>query len=174
MRKLIAFTLVLTLLCFGAVGCGAKEKLEEKAAEKLTEKFLEQSGGDVDIDGDKITVTGEDGSSITFGGNEWPKSDLAKNIPEFKKGTISTTIESENHIWITIEEVKAGDAIDYIEKNKPDFTIDTFETKSGDAVAWSGKNEKGIHLSLSFEGSTLSLILYQEEDDYDSYDEDYE
>lgn len=160
MKKLIVLLLVLTLACLGAAGCGAKEKLEEKAAEKI----LEQGGAeDVDIDGDKITIKGEDGEEVTIGGGEWPKSDLAKIIPEFKKGKITNTMETSNYLMVNLEEVEEADATAYIEENKSNFTLDNYESKSEGMITWSGKNDKGLTLNLTLSDASFTIMMLLEE-----------
>jgi len=164
LKKLILLLLILTLTCIVAAGCGAKDKLEEKAAEKLAEEMLEQSGAeDVDIDGDKVTIKGEDGEEVTFGGSEWPKSDLAKSIPEFSKGKFASIMETSNYLMISFEEVKEADAVAYIEKNKPDFTLDNYESKSEGMISWSGKTDKDLQLSLTLADASFSIMLFLDE-----------
>ena len=164
MRKLIVLLLVLPLICSGVVGCGAKDKLEEKAAEKLTEKMLEQGGAsDVDIDDDKITFKSEEGGEVSIGGGEWPKSELGKSIPEFKKGKIASTLETPGYLMVSFEEVEEADAVAYIEENKPSFTLDNYESKSDGTVSWSGKNDKGLQLSLTLSDTSFTVMMFQEE-----------
>ncbi|MGI6607352.1 MAG: hypothetical protein ACOX2X_10100, partial [Peptococcia bacterium] len=66
MKKTVV-VLMVTLLSFLVTGCGIKEKIEQKAAEKIAETIVEQALSDgntkVDIDGDTFTVKGEDGAS---------------------------------------------------------------------------------------------------------------
>lgn len=164
MRKFIIILLILSLTCFSAAGCGAKDKLEEKAAEKLAEEMLEQGGAeDVDIDGDKVTIKGEDGEEVTFGGGEWPKSDLAKNIPEFSKGKFASTMETSNYLMVSFEEVDEADAVAYIEKNKPAFTLDNYESKSEGMISWAGSNDKGLQLTLTLADASFTVMLLLDE-----------
>lgn len=164
MKKIIALLLVLALVCSGAVSCGAKEKAQEKAAEKLTEKMLEQGGAeDVDIDGDKVTFKTEEGGEVSFGGGEWPKSDLAKSIPEFKDGKLSSTMETSNYMTVSFEEVKADDAVAYIEKVKADFPLDNYESKSEGMITWSGKDDTNLQLNLTLSDATFVIMMYLEE-----------
>ena len=164
MKKFIILLLILALICFVSVGCGAKEKLEEKAAEKLAEEMLEQGGAeDVDIDGDKVTIKGEDGEEVTVGGGEWPKTDLAKSIPEFSKGKFASTMETSNYLMVSFEEVNEADAVAYIEKNKPDFTLDNYESKSEDTISWVGANDDGLKLSLTLVDASFTIMLLLDE-----------
>lgn len=164
MKKSIVIFVILALICFVSVGCGAKDKLEEKAAEKLAEEMLEQGGAeDVDIDGDKVTIKGEDGEEVTFGGDEWPESDLAKNIPEFSKGKFANIMETSNYLMVSFEEVKETDAVAYIEKNKSDFTLDNYESKSEDTISWVGANDEGLKLSLTLADTSFTIMLLLDE-----------
>lgn len=164
MKKIIAVILILALAGLCTVGCGAKDKAEEKAAEKLAEKMLENGGAeDVDIDGDKVTVKGQDGEEVSFGGGEWPKSELAKSIPQFKKGKSVSTVETPDYLMLNFQEVKTDDATAYIEKNKPNFPLDNYESKYEDTIAWSGKDDKGLQLSLTYSGTDFTIMLYPEE-----------
>jgi predicted small lipoprotein YifL len=164
LKKFIVLFLILTLACFSAAGCGAKDKLEEKAAEKMTEEILEQAGAeDVDIDGDKVTLKGEDGEEVTFGGDEWPESDLANSIPEFSKGEFANIMETSNYLMINFEEVKEADAAAYIEQNKPEFTLDNYESKSEGMISWSGRNDEGLQLSLTLADASFTITLMLDE-----------
>lgn len=159
MKNISVLLLVLALACTVITGCGAKEK----AGEKIAEKILEQGGvEDVDIDGDKITVKVEDGQKVTVGGSEWPDSELVKNIPEFKHGKIAGIVETSDYLVITFEEVSEADAVAYIEKNKADFTLDNFESKSESMISWSGKKDNGLQLSLTFTDSSFSIMVLME------------
>lgn len=117
MKKILICLLTFTLL-FLFTGCGAKEKLEEKVTEKV---FEEAGGGDLDIDGDKITIKGDNGEKVTFGDSKWPTSELAKNIPEFKDGTLNGVMETTDSIVITLESVQGEDVPPYWETIKKDF-----------------------------------------------------
>ncbi len=63
MKKLSVALLVILLACSLLTGCGAKEKIEQKAGEKIVEEVVEKVAGDenteVDVDGGKIKVEGK-------------------------------------------------------------------------------------------------------------------
>lgn len=159
MKKVaVGVLLILMILCI--VGCGAKDKIEEKAGEALTEKILEEAGaGDVDIDGDTITITGEDGEEMVFGQTEWPSSDLAKNIPEFKDGNIITVMEMSDSIYIGLEDVDSKDASDYFEQLKAEFTVDTYEMNTSDSAQFMGSNGEVSVTAVYTQDSTLSIAV---------------
>ncbi|MFA5636016.1 MAG: DUF6591 domain-containing protein [Anaerovoracaceae bacterium] len=158
--KKVAIWILLVLLVLSFVGCGVKEKIGEKAGEALAEKILEESGAeDVDIDGDTITIKGEDGEEMVFGQTEWPSSDLAKSIPEFKDGKIVTVMEMNDSILIGMEEVDAKDAAKYFEELKKDFTEDTYEINSeGSAQYMASNGEVGISVFYD-DNETLSITV---------------
>ncbi len=172
MKRLIVFILILAFAA-SLAGCGAKksltEKVEdaaaEKAAEAIAEKALEKSAGgdaDVDIDGENAAIKGEDGSVLTVGESEWPKSELAKSVPEFKSGKITGAYDSENYIMVTLEEVEKADADAYLEKIKEDFDQEATENTADDYFSYGAKNEDGLNLLLLYSDSTLTLTITKE------------
>ncbi|MGI6685561.1 MAG: DUF6591 domain-containing protein [Bacillota bacterium] len=159
MKKIwIALLLVALMMSFTA--CGAKEKLENKVGEAIGEKILEEiGGGDVDIDGDKVTIKGEDGTEASFGGSEWPESDVLQTVPEFKEGTITSVMTSEAYAMIIIEEVKEQDFAEYYDEIKASFTKDAFEMNLDGIISYAAGNDKGISVQLSYdkENQTVSI-----------------
>lgn len=159
MRKYLISFLVL-VLALALAGCGAKEKLEQKAAEALVEKVMEKSGsGDVDIDGDKVTVKGENGQEFTFGGGEWPTSDLAKAVPEFKAGDIISVMSTDEAVAIGFENVKEEDVVAYFEKIKKDFKENVVEINSDGVVIYGAENTNGISVALQYSENSFSITL---------------
>ena len=95
MKKVLVVFLVLVII-LSMSGCSVKKKIENKIGEAIGEKIIEgATGQNVDVQGDKVTIKGEDGSKLTLGGGEWPKNDLIKNIPEFKGGKIESAMSTE-------------------------------------------------------------------------------
>lgn len=156
MKKALAILLALCLIATFA-GCRVKQKLSEKILENI---IGNAGGGDVDIDGDTVTFQGEDGSSTTVGSTKWPESDFAKNIPEFKKGTISYVMQSEEYIYVTVDEVEAEDAESYAKTIREEFNVEPYETASSGAFTYMAKNEDGLSVSLMYsEDGTLLIML---------------
>lgn len=154
MKKFYALLLA-SLVLISLAGCGVKEKLQEKAAEKVTETLLEKAGlKDADIDGDKVTIKGESGEEVTFGGTEWPKDELDGQIPEFKDGVVSSMVNTEDAIMIALDEVKKEDALAYLEDIKKDFSEESYDMSSDSGFSYGGKNADGkaIYLQYSDEG----------------------
>jgi hypothetical protein len=156
-RVLIVFLALVLVLSFA--GCGAKEK----AGEALAEKIMEEAGDvDVDIDGDKITIEGEDGEVVTFGETEWPTSNLAKSIPEFKEGKIVSVVEANDSLMIGIEQVRKEDFTKYHEEIKEDYTVDAYDATFEGSVTFSGSNADGIVVNLYYVEETFSIIVGKE------------
>lgn len=162
MKRFLVVLLAL-LLTFSLMGCGAKEKLEKKAGEALTEKIIEEmGGGDVDVDDGQVTFKGDDGESVTFGGTQWPTSELAKKIPKFEGGTIVSVMESKEGIMIGLEDVDKDDFDKYYESIKKDFPEEGYEYLTANDVTYGGKDSQGLGIQLYYIERTLSIILVQE------------
>ena len=161
MKKTVS-VMLLCILIVSLAGCGMGEKAEEKAAEEMVEDIFNENGVDVDIDGDNMTIKGEDGQEVTIG-EKWPDSELGKNIPEFKKGRVDGVIESPESIMISMFEVKQEDAAAYIEECKPDFPLDNTEMSAEGMISWSGANEAGLRLMLTHQDDAFSISLVKEQ-----------
>lgn len=110
--KRMVILLYVFLLIVSLPGCKSpSEMATEKIAEEISEGLV---GGDVDIDGEQVTITA-DGTTTTLGGTEWPAGDLGNQIPEFTKGVITYVAETETEFIIQFEEVKQGDFEAYLE-----------------------------------------------------------
>ncbi len=159
MKKVLIMFLVLVLI-LSMSGCGVKKKIENKIGEAIGEKIIEGATGQkIDIQGDKVTVKGEDGSKLTLGGGEWPKNDLIKNIPEFKNGKIESTMSSEESVVMFIENVEQKDFEKYLENIKKDFTEDAFEMNSEEVISYAGANGKSVQVQLTYEIENKSLSI---------------
>ncbi len=162
MKRIIS-CLLAVLLFASLAGCGLAEKLEKKAGEKAAEGFLGGiGGGDVDIDGDKMTFKGEDGEAFTMGGTEWPASELAKVIPEFTKGEITSVIESSDGVMVGVDSVEEADYGSYLEDIKKDFTADAYEMNSEDYKSYSAGNADGVIVFLQYGNNSLSITVTRE------------
>jgi hypothetical protein len=145
--KKISYILIVAVFLSLFSGCGAKQKMEDKIAEKIIEQAI--GDADIDIDGDEITIKSQEGD-VTFGSTEWPDSQLSGKIPEFKKGNIVSVMNSEAYLLVIIEDVEADDFMDYYNKIKGEFDRESYETKSQDTIAYAGKNEAGINIVTSY------------------------
>ncbi|NLV15589.1 MAG: hypothetical protein GXY50_00025 [Syntrophomonadaceae bacterium] len=161
--KKILVVLLAFMLIISVTGCGVNEKISEKAGEKIAEKIMSDAGGgDVDIDGDKVTIKGEDGQELTFGETDWPTSDLAKSIPEFKGGKIVTVMDMNDSVLISLEEASNKDFADYLDEIKQTFTEESYEMKSEEHITYGAKNDEGIGVMLTYTvDETLSITVQQ-------------
>ena len=158
MKKILTWLLVLLVLPLA--GCGTKEKVEKKAGEEFVETILEEGGAeDVDIDGDKITVKGEDGEEVILGGGEWPTSELVKSIPEFKSGKVSAVVDSPDSVMITLESVQEEEVSVYFDTIKKEFSQESYETKMDGLTSLSGKNEAGVGVSLIYADEVMTILV---------------
>ncbi|NYB73436.1 hypothetical protein HZF24_04715 [Sedimentibacter hydroxybenzoicus DSM 7310] len=140
MKKTISCLLAILMLT-ALVGCGAKEKIAEKAAEEFIEGI---GGGNVDIDGDKFTIEGEDGGSITAGDNlPWP-GDKMGDLPK-PKATIAAVLndDGEQQCTVTYEGMEKDDAEAYVEKLKALGYTGGMELSDADMIMTGGLNENG-------------------------------
>lgn len=153
--KKVFIIIALALLLFMLGGCKAKQKMEDKLAEKVMESAL---GADVDIDGEEVTFKGENGD-VTLGSGEWPDSEIAQKIPEFKDGKITSAINSEGYVFIIMEEVKENDFKVYYEAIKSDFAEESYESKFEDIIAYSGKDSDGLTMIISYTISEKTLSI---------------
>jgi hypothetical protein len=167
MKKLLVVLLVL-LLVLSFAGCGAKEKAEEKAGEALAEKILENAGVDADLDGDKVVIKGEDGQELTIGAGEWPSSDLAKSIPEFKGGKVVSVMEADDSLFIMIEVISEDDFTAYLDEIKKIFTEEAFKMNTDTGMIYAAGNDKGIGVTLTYEKDAgFSIAVSQAEPEED-------
>ena len=167
MKKLLIRLLVL-LLVISFAGCGAKEKAEEKAGEALAEKILENAGVDADLDGDKVVIKGEDGQELTIGAGEWPSSDLAKSIPEFKGGKVVSVMEADDSLFIMIEVISEDDFTAYLDEIKKIFTEEAFKMNTDTGMIYAAGNDKGIGVTLTYEKDAgFSIAVSQAEPEED-------
>jgi hypothetical protein len=150
MKRILAYLLVCSCLLASILplgGCGIKKKAEKAITEKIVEKAL---GDNVDIDGDTVTIKGEDGEEFSIGGGEWPDSDLAKKIPKFTKGTIVTSATEGNSIMVFLEKVEAGDFDDYLEEIKKTYSQDVYESRTDEMVTFGGNDGNQTTVALNF------------------------
>lgn len=163
MKNLLIGLLIL-LLVLSMAGCGAKEK----SAEKMAEKIFENAGVDVDIDGDKVVIKGEDGQELTMGAGKWPTSGLVGHIPVFEGGKIVSVMEAEDSLFIMIEDVSDEDFTAYLEEIKSAFTGENYEIDTGTGMIYTAVNDSDISVMLTYEKDAgFSITLSQAEPEED-------
>lgn len=161
MKRFAAFILVAMMIACLA-GCGSKEQAAEAAAENM----LEQAGvgEDVNIEGDNVTIKGEDGEEYSFGTTQWPDSELAKAIPVFSNGTLSSVFESDDYVMVSLESVKAADFEPYLETVKAAYTNDAYEATYDGTYSFNATNADGISLYISYYEGTLTITVYSSQE----------
>ncbi len=102
MKQKSIFLIIVLTLVLSACGLNPVEKLEEKAAEQIAEKIVEQATGaedvqfDVDGDSASYSVTDEDGNTITVDANQEANLDtftgMGFNIP-LPDGLVNGTVQ---------------------------------------------------------------------------------
>lgn len=156
-RKLAGASLATALLLLG-VGCSGSD-----VAENLTEKAIEESTGnqDVDIDADgNVKVTDEDGNTTEFGTSaelpeEWP-ADLAPPESVTILASNTTTTDGKQEMFVTAE--SSDSVADLYEGLKAQLTEAGYEITS-DTVSDTG--DGGSYASLTADGDeyTASVSL---------------
>lgn len=152
----VAIYIILIALILSLTACGAKQKMEEKITEKIVETAV---GGDVDIDGEEVTIKGENGEEVTVGGTDWPSSDIADKLPEFKKGEITSAVSAEGYLLIIVEKVDDQDFIDYYKDILKNYTINSNISKSYNGLTYMGSDKEGTLISLVYNADEKTLNI---------------
>jgi len=123
---------------------------------------------DADLDGDKVVIKGEDGQELTIGAGEWPSSDLAKSIPEFKGGKVVSVMEADDSLFIMIEVISEDDFTAYLDEIKKIFTEEAFKMNTDTGMIYAAGNDKGIGVTLTYEKDAgFSIAVSQAEPEED-------
>ncbi len=152
-QKLVRSIIGVIFICVLVTGCG--KSASEKMAEEIIEK---QTGTDVDIEGEKVTIETEEGGKIVYGGTNWPESELGKRIPTLK-GEIVSLVESEEYVGIALENVSQTDIDAYINKLKTEFPTDFTQSTAENERGCYGADDKGYYVSLTYSDGSVYLSL---------------
>jgi hypothetical protein len=157
MRKIIILFFT-AILIFSLVGCKSPS---EMAAEKIAEEIAEDVvGGEVDIDGEQVTVTDAEGETTTLGGTEWPGGEVASIIPKFKNGVVTYVVESDTECYIQLGEVEEEDFAEYLEMTKEEgFTENTISSTYDGGTFYTADNGEGIVLNLACNYESNELLI---------------
>lgn len=153
-RLLIVFTSLLFL-----IGCGIREKAEDKVSEKIMEKATGSKKVDVDRDGEKITIEGEDGEKLSIGSGKWPETEFANSLPKFDKGKIVSVIELENGFTVAIEDAKASDVEAYVEEVQKTFNNDKQTVNSEGYFRYFASSDSEEVVSITYSDDYLSIVF---------------
>lgn len=157
--KKVSILVAALFLITALAGCGALEKAEEKASEKVLEEAM---GGDVkvDIDGDKYTYEDNEGNRTEFGGTEWPTDEAAAFIPKFNKGTITASSLVSNVYLVEFEEVKQADYDSYLQEIKDaGFTEQALMMDAEGYYQYQAGDSNGNYITLSYEAEKKGLQI---------------
>jgi hypothetical protein len=159
-KKLICISLmIMTIFSLSIFMTGC-----QKAAEKVTEKAIEQSTGGqakVDLNKDKVTVTTNEGTTTVGGTNEWPGK-MPADVPKFAAGKINSVTESSTadhglSYYIGVEGAVLADLEKYkgqLESNG--WKIESTTTMSDGYMVSASKGEQNIVYSFSKSNDTYS------------------
>lgn len=166
MFKKITVLLLCILMMLSLASCGVRQSLNEKIVEKVSEGVVNKAtDGEIDIDlkGEEVSLKGKDGENVTIGSTKWPKNGAAQFIPEFKKGKITSTINSENGCMITLEEAAEKDVNAYIDEIKElGFTNDVTEFTSGTAENYSASKDENELINILYDSEGKELYISYE------------
>ncbi|MBU7006511.1 hypothetical protein [Phosphitispora fastidiosa] len=103
--------LLFAFLMFGLLGCSS---IEDKIAEKATEKIVEgATGAQVDVDKGSVKVEGEGGSFEAGQDMDWPQ-DAMGDLPEPKAAVTGVIKAGAESCTVTFTEMVSDDAKEYI------------------------------------------------------------
>ena len=132
---------VLVVLCLlvsmaGLVGC---QSITDKVAEETSEKLIEGATGvDVEADDDEVTITSEDGSSMTVSESGELPDGWPEDVPVYE-GNITSGMVSEGNRTVSVEsEDSALDVYEWsLEQIKAEgWTVTTeFKAENGGTLA---------------------------------------
>jgi hypothetical protein len=150
MKKIIAATLLILVLPLAACTKSVEEQVMENAL---------GDGTKVDIKGDTMSVTSTDGTTVEFGGTQWPADKDANNLPKLDKGTITSVVTSEGYFAVNIEEIEKSDYENYVSLLKADgFTADAVTSASEGTLYYQASDSTGRFVAASYDAA--SRILY--------------
>ncbi|MGE5543964.1 MAG: DUF6591 domain-containing protein [Bacillota bacterium] len=162
MLKKIIVVLISTLMMLSLVSCGVSDKVNEKISEEVTEGVLDKAVGgdaDVEIDGDKMTIKGKDGE-FSIGGTEWPDSGAGALIPEFKKGTLVSVMNTEATCLIALEDVEKQDFERYLEELKESgFTNDPVDLNMDSTQSYTASSDDSSKITVTYDSESTGMSI---------------
>ena len=164
-----ALTLLVSVLMLMALTttCGVKDRIEQEAGEALGEKLLEKAAGDdvdIDLDDDSLVIEGDDGERMVIGSGQWPESDLARLIPEYKSGEITSIMEMQNSLQVVISGSDADYFADYLDSVKSKFNEDPYETTSSDGTTYTASDGKNHSIMIFYDNKDCIISISQDDD----------
>lgn len=158
MKRLGMIALAFLLFC-ALAGCKSPGKIiGEKAVENIT-------GGEVEVDGDKVAVKMEDGLQAAIGGGDWPADQMGAKIPKLEAGKVAFVANTEKTCTLIIGEVAQKAFEDYLAKmTDAGFTAEQLSYSNDDNRMYLAQDGTGIAITLNYEikNEILNLSVVQE------------
>lgn len=169
MKRLLVGIAVI-VLAFGVVGCSAiSDKIGEEVGEEIVGGAL---GGDVEVDGDSVTIETEDGATTVTGDTGEIPDGFPDDfpLPDNYKIDATSSIEGSNEVQYYINLVSEDSVSDIYDWYKGEFTgggwsltTDVHMASGGDDTAML-VGEKGdmvgtVTLASSADGSEIGIIV---------------
>jgi hypothetical protein len=158
MKKSIAWILAATACTVLALtGCRA---IQKKIGEEIGEKIIENaSGGDVEIDDDRVTYEDNEGNSLTYdesGDVQWPDS-IPHEVPKFQ-GEIVSVLDVEGSTMVSFQNVNEKDVVSYIGEVKENGFSANMEYNQGETRG-GVYNLESITLTVAYSKNDSSLMI---------------
>lgn len=149
MKKGFLLVLSVLLLILSSVSCNITQNKTDKTAQEEVVEGLEDVK--VNADDGEVTFTDKDGEKTVYGSTEWPKTDIAKTIPEFTKGSIISVISNKGGAMIDIDQVEEKDFQEYLGKVKKNFSEDAVEGNLAGIYSYSAGNGSGVLVLMNYD-----------------------
>jgi hypothetical protein len=163
MNRPILLTLAL-ITAVAPLGCKKiREKMEQKVAEKAVEGM---TGGQVQIEGDKVTVNGKDGNgSVQFGTAKLP-DDWPSEIPVYPGAKLLTAMTTTDkgvsgHV-LTLETTDSVDKVITYYKSKLSGYKSMLDMSSGEGHTLALENDAThlqVNISATPQGNTKTNVF---------------
>ena len=170
MMKRWALGLLVAALALTVAGCSAVEdKIGEEVGEEIAGAVV---GGDVEVDGDSVTATGEDGDvTITGGGSEMPEN-FPKDFPLHEGAELdsASSIEGGDGTSYYLNLISDDSAETVYDSVKADFTdggweiVSDMKTSSDEGMsaiisAKKGDIDGSVTIGSTEGGSDIGVIV---------------
>ena len=136
----------------------------EKAREKAMEKALENASGgkvDVDINGEKVKIEGENyKTELNVGGKTWP-ADMPEGVPKYDFGTIEHTSKStsdDTQTWNVIYKKSIAGSLEKYDALLKKNGFKTIKFSQGNNGNITGEKGKMI-ITVSFSEETTIFAV---------------
>lgn len=101
---------------------------------------------------------------MVIGSGQWPESDLARLIPEYKSGEITSVMEMQNSLQVVISGSDADYFADYLDSVKLKFNEDPYETTSSDWTTYTASDGKNHSIMIFYDNKDCIISISQDDD----------